>query len=114
MVPAVRQAAAFFRTARRMPVRSLREGWWSRTANQTPAMFLTNLIIRVVVTSSNLRAVGYDSWSQTLEIEFRSGGAYAYYGVPPWVHGELMMASSHGRYFHSHILGKYEYRRLPS
>jgi len=77
-------------------------------------MFLTNLITRFAVMSSNLRAVGYDSGSQTLEIEFRNGGAYAYYGVSPWVHAALMTASSHGKYFHSHIRGKYEYRRLPS
>lgn len=64
------------------------------------------------VRSSNLRAVGYDE-DGTLVIRFRSGGTYAYHGVPPAVYDGLMRAGSHGRYFHSRIKGRYAYRRIP-
>lgn len=75
-------------------------------------MFLTNPIERVPVSSSNLRAVGYDRWSLTLEIKFCSGGAYAYDGVPPRIHAGLMAASSKGGYLAAFIKGRYPYRRL--
>jgi len=62
---------------------------------------------RLPVSSSNLRSVGYDSSTNTLEIEFNSGGIYQYRGVPPAVYERLMSASSHGKYFHAHIKNVY-------
>ncbi len=62
---------------------------------------------RQPVSSSNLRSVGYDSSTNTLEIEFNSGGIYQYYGVPLVVYQKLMNAPSHGKYFHAHIKGVY-------
>ena len=38
-------------------------------------------MIRQPVSSSNIRSIGYDSESNTLEIEFHSGGVYQYFGV---------------------------------
>lgn len=38
-------------------------------------------MIRQPVSSSNIRSIGYDSKSNTLEIEFHSGGVYQYFGV---------------------------------
>ena len=55
------------------------------------------------VSSSNIRSIGYDSNSQTLEIEFHSGGIYQYYNVPNSTYNALMSASSHGSFFHRHI-----------
>ena len=43
-------------------------------------------MIRQPVTSSNLRTVGYDPITRTLEIEFQDGAVYQYDGVPPDVH----------------------------
>lgn len=57
----------------------------------------------VPVSSSNLRAVGYDAASSTLYVTFNHGGTYAYSGVPASVHASLMTASSHGTYFDSHV-----------
>ena len=68
-------------------------------------------MIRQPVTSRNLRSVGYDQASRTLEIEFNSGAIYQYDGVPDAVHGGLMRASSHGSYFHQNIKDRYPYRR---
>lgn len=66
---------------------------------------------RQFVASSDLRSVGYDPSTQTLEIEFNSGGIYVYYGVPLSEYQNLMAAGSKGRYFHSHIK-RYPYKRI--
>lgn len=67
---------------------------------------------RTPVSSSNLRSVGYDSSTNTLEIEFNNGGIYQYSGVPYSVYQGLMAASSHGSYFHAHIRDSYPYRKI--
>lgn len=64
------------------------------------------------VSSSNLKSVGYDPVTQTLEIEFQSGAVYEYYNVPVSVYEGLMQASSHGQYFHQNIRNRYRYRRV--
>lgn len=67
----------------------------------------------VPVSSSNLRAVGYDAATQTLRVAFISSGVYEYSGVPSSVHAGLMAASSHGSYFDAHIKkGPYRYRKV--
>lgn len=55
------------------------------------------------VMSSNLRSVGYDPASLTLEIEFHSGGLYQYLNVPSSVYSSLMSAPSKGTYFDYYI-----------
>ncbi|MQB43194.1 KTSC domain-containing protein [Rhizobium sp. ICMP 5592] len=67
---------------------------------------------RQAVSSSNIASVGYNSRSQTLEIEFHSGGLYEYYDVPESVYDDLMAAGSHGTYFHEHIKDKYRFSKL--
>ena len=67
---------------------------------------------RVAVSSSNIASVGYDVTSQTLEIEFNSGGIYRYYGVPQDVYDALMAASSHGVYFYRSIKEYYRYEKI--
>jgi KTSC domain len=68
---------------------------------------------RTPVSSSNLRAVGYDPATRVLEVEFLDGGAYQYSGVPASVYAGLMSASSHGSYFDQHVKkAGYPYRRI--
>ncbi|SFB22224.1 KTSC domain-containing protein [Azotobacter beijerinckii] len=68
---------------------------------------------RTSVSSSNLRSVGYDPSTSTLEVEFHNGGLYEYSGVPASIHAGLMAASSHGSYFDAHIKnGPYRYRKI--
>lgn len=62
---------------------------------------------RQTVRSSNLRSVGYDTSTATLEIEFNSGGVYQYSGVPTQVYDSLVRSESLGRYFSSHIRDVY-------
>lgn len=65
------------------------------------------------VSSSNLKAVGYDAETKTLQIEFLNGGLYEYYNIPENIYKGLMAASSHGSYFDQHIKkGGYRYRKL--
>lgn len=67
---------------------------------------------RTSVNSSNLRSVGYDRSTQTLEIEFNSGSVYQYYNVPESVYNGLMNASSHGQYFAQNIRDAYSYGQV--
>lgn len=67
---------------------------------------------REKVESSNLKSVGYEEDSQTLEIEFNTGAVYQYTAVPKWVFEDLMDAESVGRYFHQHIRNVYEYKQI--
>jgi hypothetical protein len=60
---------------------------------------------RVSVNSSYIASIGYDASTMTLEIQFRNGSIYQYYGVPAEVYEGLMNAGSKGSYFHHHIKG---------
>jgi len=69
-------------------------------------------MIRQPVSSSNIRSIGYDSKSQTLEIEFHSGSIYQYFDVPESIYNALMSASSHGSFFHRHIKGRFRWTKI--
>jgi len=69
-------------------------------------------MIRQPVSSSNIRSVGYDPETRTLEIEFLSGGIYQYFNVPKPIYNALMVASSHGSYFHHHIKDQYRWTKI--
>jgi len=57
--------------------------------------------------SSNLRSVGYNEESQTLEIEFKNKRVYQYKGVPKAIYISLMNVTSHGKYFHKFVKDKF-------
>ena len=68
---------------------------------------------RTPVTSSNLKSVGYDAASSTLEVEFLHGGIYQYSNVPESRYSGLMGASSHGEYFDANIKkAGYSFRKV--
>ena len=64
------------------------------------------------VASSNIVSVGYEPSSETLEIEFASGGVYQYYNVPSPIYDELLAASSKGRFFVAQIKDRFPYARV--
>ena len=64
------------------------------------------------VTSASLAAVGFDSATQTLEVEFQNERIYRYYGVPYAVFADLEQADSKGRFFNSQIRNRYPYVRV--
>jgi uncharacterized protein len=67
---------------------------------------------RTHVESSNIESIGYDSRSQTLEIEFLNGSVYQYFDVPEHVFNELMSADSYGKYLNANIKGTYRYSKV--
>lgn len=66
---------------------------------------------RSSVASSNLRSVGYDQPSGTLEVEFVSGSIYQYYGVPQNMYEQMMSAPSKGQFLNTYIKNQYAYSR---
>ena len=67
---------------------------------------------RYAVASSNVSAIGYDSQTQTLEVEFLGGSVYQYYNVPHEMHSRFMQAPSKGRFLNAYIKNSYPYSRV--
>ena len=42
-------------------------------------------------TSTNVLAVGYEPSTRTMRVQFRSGGAYDYYGVDPHLFEQMLL-----------------------
>ena len=63
------------------------------------------------VHSSLLSAMSY-SLEATLDLEFRSGAIYRYFGVPPTVPEGLIAAESKGAYFDRIVRNRFRYQRL--
>lgn len=60
-------------------------------------------MMRTKVESSNIAAIGHDSETSTLEIEFNTGAIYQYKPVSFKLYRELMDAESKGKFFHKRI-----------
>lgn len=62
--------------------------------------------------TSRIISASFDNWSKTLTIVFRRGGTYEYRDVEynDWL--GLIGAESPGKFFDSHIKGKYDYRKV--
>ena len=67
---------------------------------------------RTPVKSSNIKAVGYDQETYTIEVEFHTGGIYQYTGVPEQVYRGFMQSASKGSYFHDHIRNRYAFKQV--
>ena len=68
------------------------------------------MIEMIMVTSSNIEAIGYDPDVMELRVRFlQSGATYSYAGVPDWVFDEFRYADSIGSYFNRNIKGSYNY-----
>ena len=67
---------------------------------------------RELVDSSNIRSIGYDDESQTLEVEFLNGSIYQYFDVPKPIHTAIMGADSKGKYFSGNIKGTFRYSKV--
>jgi KTSC domain len=61
------------------------------------------------VESTTLLALAYDDAREILQLEFRSGVIYHYYGVPVAVYEALLDAPSKGSYFNRIIRGRFPY-----
>jgi len=59
--------------------------------------------------SSVIQAVGY---SRVLEIAFQSGRVYQYFDVAEDVYLDFLRSNSKGRYFNTHIRGKFSCQEI--
>jgi KTSC domain len=64
------------------------------------------------ISSSKIRAVGYDAKTQVLEVEFNDGRVMAYSGVSPEVHRRFMAAPSPVSFFDDKIAEEYPGKRI--
>lgn len=62
---------------------------------------------RISVASKNLDSVGYEPFSETLELAFTDGEICQYEGVPKDVYINLMNAKSKTDFFHTQIRKRY-------
>lgn len=68
---------------------------------------------RIRIESSDLKSVGYDESTQTLEIEFRQGGIYQYFGVSKKIYDGLMQyAFAHDQYHARYIKNRYRHKKI--
>jgi hypothetical protein len=67
---------------------------------------------RIPLESSVLAAVLYLPGCHELEVEFRSGKIYRYFGVPPQTYSEMLKASSKGRYFNTKIRDLFPFQQI--
>lgn len=63
------------------------------------------------ISSSRIRAIGYDPKTQVLEVEFNDGKVLAYRGVSPEVHRQFMATPSPVSFFEDKIDENYPSRR---
>ena len=67
---------------------------------------------RILVSSSHLASVGYDSQTLTLEVEFTDGSIYQYFDVPETIFESFMQAPSKGNFLATQIKYLFRYTRL--
>lgn len=61
---------------------------------------------RIPVKSSNIKSIGYDEATKTLEVEFSNSGIYQYKEVPKEVYEGFSKAESIGSYFAKSVKAK--------
>lgn len=65
------------------------------------------------VDSSMIASIGYEQYSGTIEVEFRSSGQiWQYYDVPEFTYNELRASGSLGKAFHATIKGHFREARV--
>lgn len=60
------------------------------------SVYLEINMTRIVVESSDIKSMGYDEDSKTLEVEFIKGGIYQYHGMLPALYDVFLAAPSKG------------------
>jgi hypothetical protein len=67
---------------------------------------------RQPVESSNISSVGFDPETETLEVEFRNGSIYQYFGVPLPLFEQLTQSPSIGSFLNINIKESFPYERV--
>jgi KTSC domain-containing protein len=71
----------------------------------------TAVLARLPVDSSTIASVGYAPEGRVLEVEFRRGPVYRYFGVPETAFIAFIDAPSKGAYFNTSIRSHFSYER---
>jgi hypothetical protein len=64
------------------------------------------------VDSSAISSLGYDPESRTLEVEFRSGSVYDYFGVTARLFESFLEADSKGKFFAKRVRNRFPGERI--
>jgi len=67
---------------------------------------------RIRVESVNIKSVGYDLETKSLEVEFYKGGIYVYFDVPYKLYESSVDTDSVGRFFRANIRGKFKFEKV--
>lgn len=67
---------------------------------------------RIDLNSTSLKAAVYRDRLAVLELEFRAGEVYRYFGVPEQTYRDLLRAESKGGYFNRHIRNRFEHAKV--
>ena len=67
---------------------------------------------RMRVQSEQLRSVGYDVGSSTLEVQFRDGATFQYFYVPEFIFSRLLHSPSKAAYFRNRVRYQFKFRRV--
>ncbi len=67
---------------------------------------------RTSVESSNIKSIGYEAKTRTLEVEFNTGKVYQYFNVFSDEYDALMASDSKGKYFGQFIRGRKDYKTV--
>ena len=65
-----------------------------------------------VVASTTLSTIAYDGIRNLLQLEFRNGAVYQYFGVPVSEYEALLDSPSKGSCFNQAIRGRYPFARI--
>jgi hypothetical protein len=63
--------------------------------------------------SSFMTGAAYHAELAILELTFRSGAIYCYFGVPEQIYNQLLRAESQGQYFNCHIRNRFNFTSTP-
>lgn len=69
-------------------------------------------IAMLPMNSSMANAIGYDSNTNILQIEFHNGAVYQYSEIDQDTWQDLHQADSVGKFFNENVRGKYQYERI--
>lgn len=69
-------------------------------------------ITRIQLDSLDVRSVGYDRETQTLEVELRDLRTFRFFGVPSALYGGFMCSNSHGEFFSRFIKEDFDCQRI--
>ena len=75
--------------------------------------YRTNFMTMTQSNSSQVAAFGYDSSTETLRVQFRSGGTYEYGGVSAEKFAEMQAADSHGKFLAARVKPYHTATKLP-